>query len=171
MAKSGPAKVTVVVAEKPELAKAIAAALGSGSRGDGFIDCGDHLVTWALGHMLELKPPAETRWTLASLPLQLAPYDMQPVGDKRTQLKTIRSLLSRANSVIHAGDPDEEGQLIIDEILEWAEWRGPVRRVLINDNNLAIVKRALANAKDNSEYLGMSCAARYRSIGDWVYGL
>ena len=161
----------MVIADKPELATAIAAALGFGRRQNGYVACGYHLVTWAFGHMLELTPPEPARWTLDALPLPLAPYPLRPIAAKRLQLKIIKSLLATAECVIHAGDPDEEGQLIIDEILEWAEWRGPVQRALIHDYTPSVVNRALADARDNAEYLGLSCAARYRLIGDWIYGL
>lgn len=160
----------VVIAEKPELARAIAEGLGGGSRKDGFIDCGQHYVTWAIGHMLELVDP-EDPWTMAGLPISFIPWEKRPVPKTAAQLRVIRTLLKGARSVIHAGDPDDEGQLIVDEILDHAGSRLPVKRLLVNDYNLKIVQRALATMKDNREFAGMSAAAEARSVGDLLYGV
>ena len=138
----------IVIAEKPELARAIAEGLGGGARQDGFIDCGRHYVTWAIGHMLELVDPQDP-WNMAALPISFIPWEKRPVAKTSAQLCTIGKLLKSARSVIHAGDPDDEGQLIVDEILQWAGSRLPVQRLLINDNNLKVVQRALASMRDN----------------------
>lgn len=160
----------VVIAEKPELARAIAEGLGGGSRKDGYIDCGRHYVAWAIGHMLELEAP-ETPWNMAELPISFVPWSKKPVAKTASQLRTIRDLLKSAKSVIHAGDPDDEGQLIVDEILEWVKCRLPVQRILINDNNVKIVQRALSQLRNNAEFAGMSAAAEARGVGDLLYGV
>lgn len=160
----------VVIAEKPDLAKAIAEGLGGGSRQDGYIDCGRHYVTWVFGHMLELEAP-ETPWTMAELPISFIPWSKKPSPDKMKQIRIIRDLLKPAKSIIHAGDPDDEGQLLVDEVIEWAGSRLPVQRVLINDYNLKLVQRALATMRDNREFAGMSAAAEARGVGDLLYGV
>ncbi len=160
----------VVIAEKPELAKAIAEGLGGGSRADGYIDCGRHYVTWAIGHLLELVDP-EDPWTMAGLPISFIPWTKRPVAKTASQLRIIRNLLKGARSVIHAGDPDDEGQLIVDEILDHAGCRLPVQRLLINDNNLKVVQRALSSMKDNREFAGLSASAEARGVGDLLYGV
>ena len=160
----------IVIAEKPELARAIAEGLGGGARQDGFIDCGRHYVTWAIGHMLELVDPQDP-WNMAALPISFIPWEKRPVAKTSAQLRTIGKLLKSARSVIHAGDPDDEGQLIVDEILQWAGSRLPVQRLLINDNNLKVVQRALASMRDNREFAGLSASAEARSVGDLLYGV
>jgi len=160
----------VVIAEKPDLAKAIAEGLGGGSRQDGYIDCGRHYVTWVFGHMLELEAP-ETPWTMAELPISFIPWSKKPSPDKMKQLRIIRDLLKPAKGIIHAGDPDDEGQLLVDEVIEWAGSRLPVQRVLINDYNLKLVQRALSTMRDNREFAGMSAAAEARGVGDLLYGV
>jgi len=165
---------TLVIAEKPELARAIAKGLGGGTSRDGFIDCGDHYVTWAIGHMLSYqRPDWEKGTTLANLPVLYDPKAWPRVGKPKTdkQLATINRLLKLAKNVVHAGDPDEEGQLIVDEILQEAGSRHPCKRLLINDMNDKIVKRALATMKDNSEYKGLSDSADARSLCDLIYGV
>ena len=160
----------VVIAEKPDLAKAIAEGLGGGSRQDGYIDCGKHYVTWVFGHMLELEAP-ETPWSMAELPISFIPWSKKPSPDKMKQLRIIRDLLKPAKGIIHAGDPDDEGQLLVDEVIEWAGSRLPVQRVLINDYNLKLVQRALSTMRDNREFAGMSAAAEARGVGDLLYGV
>lgn len=160
----------VVIAEKPELAKAIAEGLGGGSRKDGYFDCGQHYVAWLFGHMLELEAP-ETPWSMAELPISFIPWSKKPSADKMKQLRIIRDLLKPAKSIIHAGDPDDEGQLLVDEVIEWSGSRLPVKRLLINDNNVKVVQRALSQLRDNSEFAGMSAAAEARGVGDLLYGV
>jgi len=163
------------IAEKPDLARAIVEGLGGGSRQTGYFDCGNDYVTWCFGHMLQLLDPEDydaryKTWSMDDLPIAHIPWRKQPAGDKKDQLKIITGLLKQADSVVHAGDPDDEGQLLVDEILEYAKCRAPVMRLLINDNNTAVVRRAFANMRDNREFAGLSAAAEARSVGDQLYG-
>lgn len=164
------------IAEKPDLAKAIVEALGgNSSRGDGFYDCGNDCVTWCFGHMLQLLDPEDydekfKKWNLGDLPIAHIPWRKKPSNDKKKQLDIILGLLKKANSVIHAGDPDEEGQLLVDEILQYANCHLPVQRLLINDNNIKVVRKALSFMRDNKEFASLSEAAEARSVGDQLYG-
>lgn len=159
------------IAEKPELAKAIVEGLGGGTRGEGYTECGGgDVVTWCFGHMLELDAP-ETPWNMAELPISFIPWTKRPSPDRSKQLKIIAGLLKQARSVVHAGDPDDEGQLLVDEVLDFYNNRAPVQRLLINDNNVKVVRRALASMRDNADFRGLSQAAEARSVGDLTYGV
>jgi DNA topoisomerase-3 len=165
------------IAEKPELARAIVAGLGGGARREGYFDCGGDRVTWCYGHMLKLLEPEDYdprygKWSMDDLPIVHIPWRRKPTEDagRQAQLKIILALLSAASSVVHAGDPDEEGQLLVDEILAYGKCRLPVLRLLINDNNITVVRRQLAALRDNSEFAGLSAAAEARCIGDQLYG-
>ncbi|EHA3358007.1 type IA DNA topoisomerase, partial [Escherichia coli] len=108
-----------------------------------------------------------------TLPLRLYPVKYQPVESAEKQVKTIIELIRRADvtEIIHAGDPDDEGQLLVDEVLEYAGNTKPVKRVLINDNTLPAVKKALANPKNNRDFRGLYLKALARSVADAIYGL
>jgi len=171
---------SLAIAEKPELAKAIVDALGGASnmasaRQDGYYDCGDIRVTNCYGHMLELLAPEDydpkyQKWSLDHLPIVHVPWRKKPIEKSESQLNKILALLPDSKEVLHAGDPDEEGQLLVDEILQYAGYSKPVRRLLINDNTPALVKRALENMRDNAEFSGISASAEARSVGDQLYG-
>jgi len=163
------------IAEKPELAKAIVAALGGGRRQEGYIDCGQDKVTWCFGHMLSLYDPEDydpqyKQWQMVHLPIVHLPWKKKITSDKKKQVGIIKDLLQQAKAVVHAGDPDEEGQLLVDELLTYLKCKVPVKRILINDNNTQIVKKALASLRDNQEFAGLSASAEARSVADQTYG-
>ncbi|PRP68485.1 DNA topoisomerase III [Chromobacterium amazonense] len=163
------------IAEKPDLAKVIAEALGGGRRQDGYFECGNDRVTWCVGHLLELVPPeahnpSYAKWKVEDLPLKLRPHRYQPIERTAAQLKIVQALLQEVDEVVHAGDPDDEGQLLVDEVLWYSECTLPVKRVLINDLNANAARKALQGMKDNREFHGLSQKALARSVGDQLYG-
>ncbi len=163
------------IAEKPELAQAIIEGLGGGTCREGYYECGRDAVTWCFGHMLILCDPEDydvryAEWRLEDLPFVHIPWQKKPEPTHALQLRIIVRLLKQAESVVHAGDPDDEGQLLVDEILQYAQCRLPVQRLLINDNNPQVVRRALASLRDNREFAGLSAAADARSAADQLYG-
>ena len=163
------------IAEKPELGRAIAEALGGGSPKKGHIVCGDDVVTWCFGHMLALCDPEEydmkyKQWRFDDLPMAFIPWKKKPLEQSEEQLAVIKGLLDRADTVVNAGDPDPEGQLLVDEILEFYRCKKSVKRVLINDNNTELVKRAIKSMSDNAVFRGMSKAAEARQVADQLYG-
>lgn len=165
----------VFIAEKPQLAQVIAAALGNPRKVDGYFECGADRVTWCVGHLLELAPPevhnpAYAQWNAADLPLKLRPVKYQPIARTESQLKVVAKLISQASEIVHAGDPDDEGQLLVDEVLVHYGNRSPVKRLLINDMNVNAAKKALGQMKDNREFHGLYQKALARSIADQIYG-
>ncbi|RUR31691.1 DNA topoisomerase III [Vreelandella nanhaiensis] len=167
----------LIIAEKPSLARAIAEALpGSPKRQEGAIICGDTTVTWCLGHLLEQSPPeaydpADKQWRLDRLPIVPGIWKLAPRAKARGQLAVIRKLIKQATEVVHAGDPDREGQLLVQEVIEHLKYRGPVTRLLISDLNRPAVSRALAKLRSNQEFQPLFQAAQARSRADWLYGI
>lgn len=163
------------IAEKKNLGEIIAQALGNGVNRGSYIECGDDVVTWGSGHLLESVPPethnpSYVKWNTADLPLKLRPRQLQPIQRTEHQFNTVVRLLGKADEVVHAGDPDGEGQLLIDEILEYTGNKKPVKRVLINDLNADKARKALNDLRDNREFYGLSQSALARSIADELYG-
>ncbi|MFP1943927.1 DNA topoisomerase III [Lonsdalea quercina] len=170
------------IAEKPSLARAIADVLPTPHRrGEGYIACGQHdVVTWCVGHLLEQAQPDAydpryARWALDDLPIVPQKWRLQPRPSVSKQLNAIKKLLAQADDVIHAGDPDREGQLLVDEVLEYLdlpnEKRQRVQRCLINDLNPQAVERAVARLRENREFIPLCVSALARSRADWLYGI
>lgn len=166
----------VYIAEKPALGKVIADALGGSiQRRNGYFQCGDDAVTWCVGHILELVPPEVhnpdyAKWNAAHLPLKLRPAKYQPKDNTADQFKVVQQLINEASEIIHAGDLDDEGQLLVDEVLTYCGNTKPVKRLLINDLNATAAKKALGQMRDNRDFAGLSQKALARSIGDQLYG-
>lgn len=172
----------LIIAEKPSLGRAIAEVLPRPhKRQDGFIEtAGGDCVTWCVGHLLEqVEPdsydPAFKQWRFEHLPIIPQQWQLQPRKGTRSQLAVIKRLLKTADVIVHAGDPDREGQLLVDEVLDFlklsATRRKTVRRLLVNDLNAPAVKKALARLQDNSDYIPLSVSALARSRADWLYGI
>lgn len=170
------------IAEKPSLARAIADVLPKPHRrGDGYISCGSgDTVTWCIGHLLEQAEPDAydtryARWNLADLPIVPEKWQLKPKPSVAKQLNVIKRLLVDAQQVIHAGDPDREGQLLVDEVLDYLELapekRQSVQRCLINDLNPQAVERAVSRLRDNREFIPLCVSALARSRADWLYGI
>lgn len=166
------------IAEKPAVANDIVKALGGNfTRHDGWFESDNAIVTNCFGHIIESQPPENYNpeykaWKVETLPLRLYPVKYQPVESAAKQVKTILELIRRGDvtEIVHAGDPDDEGQLLVDEVLEYAGNTKPVKRVLINDNTLPAVKKALVNLKDNRDFKGLYLKALARSVADEIYG-
>ena len=170
------------IAEKPSLGRAIAEVLPKPHRrGQGFISCGDNqTVTWCVGHLLEQAQPENydpkfARWSLADLPIVPQKWQLKPRPEVAKQLKVIEELLSQASTVVHAGDPDREGQLLVDEVLDYLklspEKRQSVQRCLINDLNPQSVTRAIEKLRDNRDFAPLCISALARARADWLYGI
>ena len=172
----------LIIAEKPELARAIVTAIeGKEIDKKVYIEKGDYTVTWAFGHMLQLKDPEDydikyKKWSIEPLPLYFENWEHK-ISDKEKdeykakQLKVIEELLNRCDEVIHAGDPDSEGQYLIDEILQFYNNKKPVKRILINDNNTEYIKKAFTKLEDNQKYISMGISAYARSVADMLLGI
>lgn len=175
------------IAEKPSVAKAIVAELGCVTRGDGFITCKDgSVVTWCFGHLLEQAEPdaylpddvprtkkGSKVWRFEDLPIYPKNWKLLPKNDKgvKKQLATIGKLLKKASLVVHDGDPDREGQLLVDEVLEHFRYTGRVQRFWVSAQDSASIRKGLTNLRDNETFDGMRLAALGRSRADWLLGM
>ena len=165
------------IAEKHSVAQAIAEAIGGFSRSDGYYynSSSQQAVTWCVGHMLQLCDPEDydeklARWDLDDLPIFFSKFQHKPNPTTKDMLVKIHDLLKIAESVVHAGDTDDEGQLVVDELLRFYNYQNPVFRVLINDNHIKSVKKALAAIEPNSKYENMGWKAQARALCDLLFG-
>ena len=169
------------IAEKPELAKAIATGMnGNILRKDGYFQVGDNIVTWAYGHILSLAMPElydekYKAWRIEDLPLQIDINNFKyvPLASSKKQLKVITDLIKdkTVTTIVNCGDADEEGQILVDEILNYSKNKKPVERLLVNDLTEKGVKTALSNIKSNTEFKGLSDRGFARSQADYLLGL
>ena len=165
----------VFVAEKPSLGRAIAQGLGKCTPGDGCIYAGDDVVTWCFGHILEQCSPEEKykAWRIEDLPILPTQWKMKVKKGAEKQYKVIRALVKDADEIVNAGDPDREGQLLVDEVLnELGVLRTkPIRRILLNALDEKSVAEALRNLRPNEEFVGLRNSALARSRADWLIGM
>lgn len=174
------------IAEKPSLGRAIADGLTSllnkpHRKQQGYIELANgDMVSWCIGHLLEQAEPdaydpAYKSWKLEHLPIVPQEWQLKAKSQTRSQLTVLRKLVKHADQIVHAGDPDREGQLLVDEVLSHlkisAHKRKNTQRCLISDLNLPAVKRALTNLRSNQEFVPLSVSALSRSRADWLYGM
>ena len=176
----------LVIAEKPVLGKAIADALpGTAAMKNGCIYKDDYIVTWVFGHMLSLKEPEDydigyKSWNINTHPIFFKDWQVKIGKDgnlnkgqicKSQRVNQIGNLLKQADEVIHAGDPDDEGQLLIDELLRWFNYKGTVKRLDTANTTLVAMKKALSHMTDNKPHEPYGWSAYARSVADLMVGI
>lgn len=168
---------SLIIAEKPELAKSIVNAIdGKLNKNDGYFEKGNYVVTWAYGHILRLKAPEEydeenKNWDMKQLPIYFKNWGKIPIDKTRKQFNVIKKLINECDEIINAGDIDEEGQLLIDEIIEYCKFKGTVKRIQTSAFNEDYLKKALKNLEPNSKYETWGKSANARAIADYMVGI
>lgn len=175
------------IAEKPSVGKAIAEALGKTKSDKGFCETksGD-IVTWCFGHLMELATPdvylpddvpttskGSKIWREQDLPIVPEKWKIIVKTDCKAQFTVIKKLAQKASvkTIVNCGDPDREGQLLVDEVLSFIGNKKPVLRYWASAIDSASVKKALSSLESNDKYAGMRYAALGRSHADWLIGM
>lgn len=170
----------LVIAEKPILARDIARAICGIKVSETAslpITGNGYTVVAAAGHLLELCAPDDiktewsTPWNVDVLPIYIPVWPKKVIKGKEKLVANIKVLLGRCDSVINAGDPDDEGQLIVDEILDYLGYNGYVERVYVNDNIEKNIVKAFENLVPNDKCRAAGDAALARSIADYCFGV
>lgn len=175
----------LIIAEKPSVARAIAESLGiENSKEKGQIIChNDTVLTWCLGHLLQLAdaeaylsrtPDTEDGkifWRMEDIPIYPAEWKYIIKDDTKKQFNRVSRLIGEAEEIVNAGDPDNEGQRLVDEVIEYNKFKGKVLRYWANAVDSKTVKTALENLKDNSEYHVLGEIAKVRAESDWLLGI
>ena len=165
------------IAEKPSVAKAIAACLpGHQHRGEGSIECGSDVVTWCFGHLMEQVPPEAydekyKKWSWDTLPIVPAQWRLEVKADAKKQFAAIKALLKKATEVVNCGDADREGEMLVREVLDDCGYKGPLKRLWLSAMDEASVKKALSDLRPGAQYDGLYASAVARSRADWLVGM
>jgi len=169
----------VVLAEKPSVARELAAFLGATTRRGGYFEGKGYQVTWALGHLVGLCEPHEydpalRRWSVDTLPIVPKPFKLTLTGDARSkaQYKIVASLLRNATTIICATDAGREGELIFRNIVQRCRCKTkPTQRLWLSSLTRAAIATAFSNLRPAQAYERLAAAARCRSQADWLVGL
>ena len=169
---------TAIVAEKPSVARDIARVVGASAKGDGYMHGAGYVVTWAIGHLVQLAQPHEIRpewksWRRESLPMLPREWPLMVNDQTRDQFEVVRKILSspRIGRVVCATDAGREGELIFRYIYEAALCSKPVSRLWISSLTPEAIRRGLDNMKPGADYDPLSDAAKGRSRADWLVGM
>ncbi len=169
----------VVIAEKPSVARDIAKHLGASQSRSGYLEGNGYAVTWAFGHLVELKEPEGYKpewksWKLSSLPMIPEKFELASRDERSSQeqLDTISSLFKKAKEIICATDAGREGELIFRYILSWSNCENkPIKRLWISSLTKKAIANGFSNLAEGSAYDNLYYAAKSRSEADWIVGI
>ncbi|MBR4720628.1 MAG: hypothetical protein IK057_02570 [Clostridia bacterium] len=178
----------LIIAEKPSLARNIAAGIGKMQRADGFLYDENYIITWAFGHLFSLadiedySPNSAGKWTLQNIPCFPENFEFKLKRDKngkvdagvKKQFETIKTLINRddVDTVVNAGDSDREGEIIVRICINKANCKNKAfKRLWLPDQTPQTVRSALSDMKDESQYDNLANEGYARTFLDWLYGV
>ena len=168
----------LVIAEKPSVAASIAAALGVKEKKDGYIEGGGYLISWCVGHLVELAEAAAygeqyKKWSYESLPILPEEWQYNVAADKGKQFSILKELMHRADvsEVVNACDAGREGELIFRFVYEVTGCNKPMRRLWISSMEDKAIKAGFADLKDGRDYAALYASALCRAKADWIIGI
>ena len=168
----------LVIAEKPSVAASIAAALGVKEKKDGYIEGGGYLISWCVGHLVELAEAAAygeqyKKWSYESLPILPEEWQYNVAADKGKQFSILKELMHRADvsEVVNACDAGREGELIFRFVYGVAQCNKPMRRLWISSMEDKAIKAGFADLKDGRDYDALYASALCRAKADWIIGI
>ncbi len=169
---------SVVIAEKPSVGRDIARVLGCSKGGNGFLEGKDYVVTWALGHLVELSDPESygeqwKTWKMETLPMMPEKLEIQVIKKTGKQFQTVKAQMYRKDvgEIIIATDAGREGELVARWIIQKAGVRKPMKRLWISSVTDKAIRQGFAQLKDAREYQKLYEAAVARAEADWLVGL
>ncbi len=168
----------VCIAEKPSVAREIAAVLGATNKHDGYFEGNGYAVTYTFGHLCTLKEPHDYKaywksWDLNNLPMLPDKFETKVVANSgiQKQFKIVKNLFDKAEVVINCGDAGQEGELIQRWVMNEANYKGEVKRLWISSLTTEAIKEGFDNLKPSGNYDNLYYAGFSRAIGDWLLGM
>ena len=171
---------TLVIAEKPSVGRDLVGVLpGAFTKGEGYLEGPDHVVTWAVGHLVQLADPDEyeerfKKWRMADLPIVPEQFKLV-VRDERSkkQMNVVKRMLGRddVETVVNACDAGREGELIFAYLYEKSGSRKPVQRLWLNSMTKRAIEAAFGELRPGADFAPLEEAARSRSEADWIVGM
>lgn len=169
---------SLVLAEKPSVAKEIARVLGCGQKHNGYMEGSNYVVTWALGHLVTLAEPEEydpkyKTWNLEDLPLLPPKMNLKVMKETSQQFRAVAQLCKRQDisELIVATDAGREGELVARWIMELVHWRKPFKRLWISSQTDKAIKDGFSSLKPGKDYNNLYASAVCRAEADWLIGL
>ncbi|WP_347490254.1 DNA topoisomerase III [Desulfoscipio sp. XC116] len=168
----------LVLAEKPSVARDLAAVLGGFRKKDGYLENDDYVVTWAIGHLVELAEPEDyndrlKKWTLNTLPIMPADFKLKTNPRTVKQFKIVKQLVNRSDigQLICATDAGREGELIFRYIYRLTGCKKPFMRLWLSETTPAAVRRGFVELRPGDQFNPLAAAAEARSQADWLIGI
>jgi DNA topoisomerase-3 len=168
----------LIITEKPSMGRDVAAVLGAARRGEGFIEGKDDIITWCVGHLVELDDPDSydarlKQWRMETLPIIPESFKYHPSERTKDQFRVIKELLGRKDveSVVNAADAGREGELIFDLVYTLSGCRKPVQRLWISSLTHDAIIEGFNNLKPAESYKGLRDSAHARQQADWLVGM
>ncbi|WP_452597688.1 DNA topoisomerase, partial [Pontimicrobium sp. MEBiC01747] len=168
----------VCIAEKPSVAREIAAVLGASTKRDGYFEGNGYAVTYTFGHLCTLFEPNDYKpywksWDLNNLPMLPEKFQTKVVDNDgiKKQFNIVKSLFDKAELIINCGDAGQEGELIQRWVINQANYKGEVKRLWISSLTTEAIKEGFQNLKPSENYDNLYYAGFSRAIGDWLLGM
>ena len=168
----------LVIAEKPSVAAAYAAALGVKGKKDGYFEDNGYIISWCIGHLVELAEAAAygeqyKKWSYESLPILPQEWQYAVSEDKKKQFETLKQLMHRADvsEVVNACDAGREGELIFRFVYHVAGCEKPMRRLWLSSMETSAIKAGFDDLKDGKDYDALYSSALCRAKADWIIGI
>lgn len=168
----------LVLAEKPSVAREIARVLGCSKGGNGYLEGGNYIVTWALGHLVTLADPdvydkKYEKWDMQDLPMLPQSMKLVVIPESRKQFQIVSGLMKRGDvsELVIATDAGREGELVARWIMIKAGWKGPAKRLWISSQTDKAIREGFSNLQPAKNYDALFLSAQARSEADWLVGL
>lgn len=170
--------MNLVICEKPSVAMSIAKVIGATGRQEGYYEGGGYIVSWCVGHLVQMASPSAYdekygKWKLADLPIIPKQYKYEVVKGARGQFNTLKKLMNskEIETVINACDAGREGELIFRLVYEQAGCKKNIKRLWISSMEDVAIKEGFKQLKDGKEYEALYRSALARSKADWLVGM